>query len=173
MHANTAASKLIGNPTGGAAAMSEIGLAGGLAFSGSNLTLGAITPNSVAATGAIASSAATGGVGYATGAGGAVAQATSKSTGVTLNKASGQITTHNASLAAAAVVAFTVTNSAVAATDTINLNLASGNATAGTYRYWVEGLAAGSFKIVVENRSGGALAEALTFNFAVLKAVAA
>ena len=66
---------------------------------------------------------------------------------------------------------FTVTNSAVVGTDTINLNLASGNATAGTYRYWVEGVAAGSFKIVVENRSGGALSEALVFNFAVLKAV--
>ena len=64
-----------------------------------------------------------------------------------------------------------MTNSAVAATDTVNLNLASGNATAGTYRYWVEGLAAGSFKIVIENRSGGALGEALVFNFAVLKAV--
>jgi len=79
----------------------------------------------------------------------------------------------NASLAAAALVAFVVTNSAVAATDTINLNLASGNAAPGSYRYWVEGIAAGSFKIVVENRSGGALAEALLFNFAVLKAVAA
>ena len=70
-------------------------------------------------------------------------------------------------------MSFTVTNSAVAATDTVNLNLASGNATAGTYRYWVEGLAAGSFKIVIENRSGGALGEALVFNFAVVKAVAA
>jgi len=70
-----------------------------------------------------------------------------------------------------AIVTFTVTNSAVVGTDTINLNLASGNATAGTYRYWVEGVAAGSFKIVVENRSGGALSEALVFNFAVLKAV--
>lgn len=39
--------------------------------------------------------------------------------------------------------------------------------------YWVEGIAAGSFKIVVENRSGGALGEALVFNFAMVKAVAA
>ena len=74
-------------------------------------------------------------------------------------------------MAAAAVVSFVVNNSAVAATDTINLNLASGNAAAGAYRYWVEAIAAGSFKIVIENRSGGALAEALVFNFAVLKAV--
>ena len=45
---NAAASRLLGNPTGAAAAVAEIGLAGGLAFSGTNLTLGAITPAIVA-----------------------------------------------------------------------------------------------------------------------------
>jgi hypothetical protein len=125
----------------------------------------------VAATAGFTSSGATNGIGYASGAGGAVAQTTNKSSGVTFNKASGQVTMHNASLAAGAIVSFTITNNVVAATDTVNLNLASGNAAAGTYRYWVEGLAAGSFRIAVENRSGGALAEALVFNFAVLKAV--
>ena len=92
---------------------------------------------------------------------------------MTLNKAAGQITTHDAELASTAVVSFTVNNSTVAASDTINLNLQSGNATAGTYRYWVDGVAAGSFKVTVENRSGGSLSEALVFNFAVLKAVSA
>jgi hypothetical protein len=154
----------------GAGPAQELTLAGGLSISGTALTAaGPLTPTSVASSGAVTSSG--GGVGYATGAGGTVIQATSKSTAVTLNKASGQVTTHNASMAAAAAVSFVVNNSQVAATDTINLNLASGNATAGTYRYWVEAIASGSFKIVVENRSGGALAESLTFNFAVLKAV--
>ena len=37
----------------------------------------------------------TGGIGYATGAGGTVMQATNKATGVTLNTVSGQITTNN------------------------------------------------------------------------------
>jgi hypothetical protein len=124
---------------------------------------------SITAGGSIASSGA--GIGYAAGAGGSVAQATSKSTAVTLNKPSGQVTTHNASLAAGGVISFVVNNSAVAASDTVNLNLKSGNAGAGTYRYWIEGVAAGSFKIVIENRSAGALAEALVFNFAVIKAV--
>ena len=169
----SATSRLLGRASAGAGVVEELGLAGGLTVSGANLTLGAITPTSIAATGAIISSGASNGIGYATGAGGTVTQATSKSTGVTLNKASGQITTHNAALAAAAAVSFTVTNSVVVATDTINLNLASGNATAGTYRYWVEGIAAGSFKIVIESRSGGSLSEALVFNFAVVKAVAA
>jgi hypothetical protein len=110
---------------------------------------------------------------YSTGAGGTIIQATSKSTGVTLNKLCGQVTMSAAALAAAAIVEFTVTNSQVAATDTINLNLASGAATSTAYRYWVSGVAAGSFKVSVENRSGGSLSEALVLNFAVVKAVSA
>ena len=43
--------------------------------------------------------------------GGTVTQATGKSTGVTLNAASGQITMDDAALAAAAEISFTVTNS--------------------------------------------------------------
>jgi hypothetical protein len=168
---NTTAARLLGRGSAaGAGPAQELTLAGGLSISGTALTVaGPLTPTSVASTGAVTSSG--GGVGYATGAGGTVIQATSKSTAVTLNKASGQVTTNGASLAAAAVVSFVVNNSQVVATDTINLNLASGNATAGAYRYWVEAIGAGSFKIVIENRSGGALAEALVFNFAVVKAV--
>jgi hypothetical protein len=169
---NVAASRLLGNPTGAPASASEISLAGGLAFSGTTLTAaGALTPTSVASTGTVTSSSSSAGVGYATGAGGTVTQLTSKSTGVTLSKTSGQITTNNAALASAAVVSFTVTNTTVAATDTINLNLQSGNATAGTYRYWIDKVSAGSFVIAVENRSAGSLSEALVFNFAIVKAV--
>jgi len=116
---------------------------------------------------------ATGAIGYAPCAGGAVTQATDKSTGVILNKVCGQITTSAAALAAGAGVSFTVTNSQVVATDTIELVLASGNAAAGTYAYQVEAVGSGSFAISVRNVSGGSLAEALVFNFAVKKAVAA
>ena len=48
--------------------------------------------------------------------GGAVTQATNRTTGVTLSKVSGQITTNNASLAAEATAVFTVANTLVAAT---------------------------------------------------------
>jgi hypothetical protein len=167
-----ATAKLLGRTTAGAGASEEIGVTNGITLVGGNLGLGAITPGSVAATGAVKSSGA-GGIGYATGGGGAVTQATSKSSGVTLNKASGQITMHNAALAAAAIVEFMVTNSEVVATDTVNLNWGSGAAASTAYRYWVSGVAAGSFKICVENRSGGSLSEALVLNFAVLKAVSA
>jgi hypothetical protein len=167
---NVAASSLLGNPTGSAAAGSEISLAGGLVFSGTTLSAaGALTPTSIASTGAITTSG--GSLGYATGAGGTVTQATSKSTGVTLNKPCGAIAMNGAALAAAGIAEFTVTNSAVAANDTINLNLASGATTSTAYRYWVSRLSAGSFRICVENRSAGSLSEALVLNFAVVKAV--
>ena len=78
--------------------------------------------------------------------GGTVTQATSKSTGVTLNAASGQITMHNASLADGAEVTFTVTNSEVSATDVVVVNHGSAG-TAGAYVVQANTLAAGSFKI--------------------------
>lgn len=130
---------------------------------------GAAVAGSLSATGAITS--AGGGIGYATGAGGAVAQTTSKSSGVMLNKPCGQITTSGSALAANASVSFIVTNGEVAATDTIDLALASGNAAPGTYNYQVDQVSAGSFAIWLKNISAGSLAETLVFNFAVRKAV--
>lgn len=112
-----------------------------------------------------------GGLGYGPGAGGAVTQITSKATGVTLNKICGTITTHNASLAAGAEVSFTVTNSVVAAGDTIIANIASG-ATVNTYMISVTAVAAGSFRIGLTN-VGATLGEALVINFAVIRAVSA
>jgi hypothetical protein len=122
--------------------------------------------------GGLKSSSPDAGVGYATGAGGTVTQATDKSTGVTLNKATGQITMNNAALAAGAEVSFTLTNSVIAATDIIVVNIASGG-TAGAYGLSVTAVANGSCQITVTNLSGGSLSEALVLNFAVIKGVAA
>ena len=118
------------------------------------------------------STSASAGVGYATGAGGAVTQATNKSTGVTLSKVCGAITLNNASLADATTVSFTVTNTAVAATDTVIVNHSSAG-TAGSYLVWADSIGAGSFKINVRNVSGGSLSEAIVLTFSVIKAVAA
>lgn len=168
----SATARLLGRASAGAGDTEELTVTGGLAFVGTALSLtGAIAPSSVATAGLVKSSGL-GGVGYATGAGSSVTQLTSKSTAPpAINKDCGQIITNNASLAAAGVVSFTVSNSEVAATDTINLNLKSGPATPGSYRYWIEAVAAGTFTVTIENRSAGALAEALTFNFAIIKAV--
>lgn len=102
--------------------------------------------------------------------GGAVTQATSKATGVTLNQMCGQITLNAASLAANSVVSFTFTNSNIAATDIIRVN-SSGAATAGSYLVQAEALGAGTCVITVRNLTAGALAEALVLNFAIFKAV--
>ena len=112
---------------------------------------------------------ATGSIGYTTGAGGTVAQATSKSTGVTLDKTCGTITMDGAALAADATVSFVLTNSTISATDFILLSHAS----AGTPgKYVLNGrAAAGSATIDVTNISAGSLSEAIVIRFLVLKAV--
>lgn len=116
--------------------------------------------------------AGTGQIGYNTGssstAPSSVTQITSKSTGVTINASVGQIVTINSALAAAAEVAFVVTNSAISAYDVPVVAIASGAATAGTYLLSVAAVAAGSFTIVITNASTGSLSEALTINFATI-----
>lgn len=109
-------------------------------------------------------------VGYSTGTGGTVTQATNKSTGVTLNKRCGQITLNNDSLAAAAEVSFTLTNSTIAATDVVMVCIGSG-ATAGAYNVQCDAVAAGSCRISVGNMSSGSLSEAIVLNFVVIKSV--
>tara|TARA_R100000329_G_scaffold36414_1_gene34286 strand:+ start:352 stop:774 length:423 start_codon:yes stop_codon:yes gene_type:complete len=109
--------------------------------------------------------------GYVTGEGGAVTQATSKSTAVTLNKKCGTVTMNGAALAADAIVSFTLTNSTIAATDVVVLNHASAG-TAGKYALNAQA-AAGSASINVTNISAGSLSEAIVIRFAVIKAVTA
>ena len=116
--------------------------------------------------------ATSGQIGYNTGSSTAapatVTQATSKSTGVTINASVGQIVTNNAALTAGSEVAFVVTNSAISAYDIPVIAIASGAATAGTYLVSVVAVSAGSFTIAITNASAGSLSEALTFNFATI-----
>lgn len=115
--------------------------------------------------------AGTGKQGYATGSGGAVVQSSSKATGVTLDKSNGQITMDAASLSAATVVSFTLTNSIIEAGDIIVINHISGG-TLGAYIFNAS-TAAGSASINVSNWTSGALAEAIVIRFAVIKVVSA
>lgn len=108
--------------------------------------------------------AATGNLGYTTGAGGAVTQITSRTTGVTLNKLSGAITLVSAAGSATAA-SFTVTNSTVAATDTIIVNEKSGT---DLYEIFVTNVAAGSFKVTFFT-TGGTTTEQPVSNFSVIK----
>lgn len=100
--------------------------------------------------------------------GGTVTQLTDKSTGVTLNAASGQITLNNAALAAGAEVSFAVTNSEVSSTDVVVVNHGSAG-TAGAYLVQANTIADGSFAITVANVSGSSASEAIVLNFVALK----
>jgi len=127
----------------------------------------------VTAAGSIRSTSASGGVGYATGAGGTVTQLTSKATPVTLDKVCGTITTNGATLNRETAVGFTLNNASIAADDVVVVNIRSG-ATANAYNVGVTAVAAGSCRIQLHNLlSGTDLSEAVVLQFAVIKAVAA
>lgn len=114
------------------------------------------------------SNSATGGIGYTTGSGGTVTQATSKNTGVTLNKPTGLITMNAASLASNTSVGFTLTNSTITSNDTV-LVLRDSGGTTGCYIAFCDSVGSGSAFIVLRNLTGGALAEAVVLRFLVLK----
>lgn len=131
---------------------------------------GNITAPTLAATSSIKSSSPTAGVGYATGAGGAVTQASSKATATpAINTMCGAVTMNNAALAAATIVSFVLTNSSIAATDVLVLNHISGG-TIGSYTLNAQA-AAGSATINVRNNTAGSLSEAIVIQFAVIKGV--
>ena len=98
---------------------------------------------------------------------GTVTQGTSKTTAVTLNAKCGVITTHVADLAASTAVQFTLTNSAISATDVVIANQGSGG-TAGSYQTHVVSVGAGTSVVRLSNTSAGSLSEAVTINFAVI-----
>lgn len=106
------------------------------------------------------------GVGYRTGAGGAVTQITSRTTGVTLNTTSGDITLVSAA-GSTSWQSFTVTNSTVAATDTVSVSQKSGT---DLNMIHVTAVAAGSFRISFAT-TGGTTSEQPVFHFNVIKGV--
>jgi hypothetical protein len=109
------------------------------------------------------------GLGYGTGSGGTVTQATSKSTGVTLNKPAGQITMNNAALAAGATATFRLDNSLLSAQDVLTVSLAAADPSATSYQTWVNYTAGGAAYISLKNVSGGSRSEAIIINFALIK----
>jgi len=124
----------------------------------------ALTATTVAANSSILSSSATAGVGYTTGAGGAVTQLTSRTTGVTLNTVSGDITLFTAA-GSATPATFTVTDSAIGAHDTVEVNEQSGT---NLYETFVTAISAGSFNITFFT-TGGTASDAPVFKFNVIK----
>jgi hypothetical protein len=120
---------------------------------------------------------ATQGAGYATGAGGTVTQLTSRTTGVTLNQACGEITLVAGTLAGHEADEFTLTNSEIAATDVVVVNIKSGAGVAERkyYTVTVTSVSAGSCTISIGNNDNGAVpatgTDTLVLSFAVIKGV--
>lgn len=107
----------------------------------------------------------TGGLGYGTGAGGSVTQSTSKSTAVTLNRPTGQITMNNAALAANTEVAFVFNNSLLTVADIVLVQINN----SGNYQVRATDQAAGNVTIRVRNLTAGSLSDSPLINFAIIK----
>ena len=107
------------------------------------------------------------GLGYGTGSGGSVTQATNKTTAVTLNKPTGKITMNAAALASNGTSPFQLLNNLLTATDTllVNVNFANGY----NYQAWAYEFGAGFCYIALKNVSAGSLSEAVVLNFAIIK----
>ncbi len=108
--------------------------------------------------------------GNVAGSGGTATQATNKTTAVTLNKATGEITMNAAALAAGAIASFTLNNSVLVAGDQlVATHHAAG--TFGPYLINARVTGNGTGQIAVRNTSAASLAEAIVIKFTVVKAV--
>jgi hypothetical protein len=105
------------------------------------------------------------GLGYGTGSGGTVTQATSRTTTVVINKPTGAITMFTAA-GSAVWSSFIVTNSLIAATDTVVASVKTGAANA--YLLSVVGVTSGQFQIFFAT-TGGVTSDTPTINFAIIK----
>lgn len=100
-----------------------------------------------------------------------VTQATSKTTGVTANSTNGQVTTHNAALAANTRANFVVTNSTVNAAKVVGVSVASPSTGTNIYTADVIATAPQSFTVSLLNLDTISHSDAVVINFAVIKAV--
>jgi hypothetical protein len=112
-------------------------------------------------------------LGYGTGAGGTVTQATNKSTAVTLNKPCGLITMNSAALAAGASVSFVLNNSLIASTDNIIVNTIVTAVDGRNYRVEAVNNASSSATIRVTNITGGSLSQAVPIAFSIIRGATA
>ena len=105
-------------------------------------------------------------IGYAADAFSTVTQQNNKTTGVTINTPSGQITTANAQMAPSANAVFVVTCSSVSTKDVVVISVASGG-TLGAYNAFISAVGDGSFTIELKNVTNNAYSEAIKLNYAI------
>ena len=112
---------------------------------------------------------ASSGIGYGAGSGGTVAQITTRTTGVTLNKPAGLITLFSTTMANTTSNTFVLTNSTIAANDFILLNHFSGG-TLGNYTF-AANTSNGQANVTIRSVATVA-AEAPVIQFVVIKGAA-
>lgn len=151
----------------GSVTSTKVGFTGG-AIDGT--TLGATTASTVRGT----TVEATTSIGYPTGTGGAVTQATSRTTGVTLNKICGQITLFGpTTISGHGSQEFTLTNSFISANDIVVVCIKSG-ITSAQYTVGVTAVNSGSCKISLQNVNNSVTpSDTPVLSFAVIKAAIA
>jgi hypothetical protein len=110
--------------------------------------------------------ACTGTIGYAASAFGTVTQSNNKTTAVTINTPSGQITTANAQMAPSANAVFVVNCSTVSTRDVVVVSVASGG-TLGAYNAFIAAVGDGSFTVELKNVTNNAYSEAIKLNYAI------
>jgi hypothetical protein len=96
-------------------------------------------------------------------------QLTSKATPVTCDGRTGQITTHNGSIAKGSAVTFTVNNSYVTEVTDVPIVVFQSGATIDSYSVSVTRVQIGSFDITITNNGNGPLTDTIVINFAILK----
>lgn len=167
-------SALVGTNITGTAAALNIGGNAATSTSATSATSATNVTGSAAVTGAITTSSPTAAFGLASGAGGTITQATSKSTGVTLNKRCGKIETHNAALAGGASVSFLLTNSVIGLYDIVAVGISGLNGQATDNAYSVRSMTYnGSAYITLKNETAGSLSEQVPIIFSVIDGVIA
>jgi len=109
------------------------------------------------------------GVGYATGSGGVITQSTNRTTGVTLNKPTGQITLFSQAMANTTSNTFIFTNSTITANDFLLINHWSGG-TLGNYTF-ASNTSAGQANVTIK-AINTVTAEAPVLQYVVIKGAA-
>lgn len=100
---------------------------------------------------------------------GTVTQLTDKTTTVTCNGKTGQITTTASSLAKGVAVTFTVNNSYVTSVTDVPVVVFQSGATTNSYAVSVTRVQVGSFNITITNNGTGPLTDTIIINFAIIK----
>lgn len=157
---------------GGTATLSSLTVSGTASLSSvtlSSLTvsgtasLSTATVSTVTVSGTWRATSPTTGFGYGAGSGSTSTQLTNKTTSVTINAVSGQITLNSYSMSAGTTASFVVTNSAVAATDVIITNINSASYSARAFA------GTGTALFTVHNQSAVTASDAAVINFAILR----